>query len=474
MLAEPLLAPSASAYDLLDEVRGLCTRDDDFPDDLLQRIDAYCDHSGRRNEGAEQPDIWQAWLPSEAKWGDINPAQCKAWLAGGGTVRGLRIVQQLPGRHAAPAAPVAHLAAALRDLHAELGAMAVMAPGGVADGQAAQWHSRAATTLDAIATAMHAISACSTSLYAAPLADADRYFAPTFEVWSGGTKCASSTGLRDEALVQALEAGEAAATSAPARVFEVVRALVWDSAVEAGLPRLGGPGTGRDPDTAPAPPLRAYVLKEGDDPDLHSTIVVYASGREGALVQGARQLGLQEDEVESCVRAPELDQYAPGPVSALDLIDHQWTFTCSHCEAAVDAESADDDGEPHAPRPDGQDGVYCSAACEAMAYADQRSLAAAKTTMVALIEAKFPGAFVTDVHVYGPGALHMEPRHSLARFTFPGGQHEAEFDLATPEMVHLVQSDVQAWNAWRRPNAADPLQNTNHRHLDPLPGVLEP
>ena len=460
MLADPLPHSSTSARELLEEMRGLCTRDDDFPNDLLRRIDAYCADSDRRAEGAEQPDVWQAWLPSEAKWADIDPAQCNAWLAGGGTVRGLRIVQQLPGRHAAPAAPVAYLAAALRDLHAELGAMGVAAPGRMAGDQAEQWHARTSTTLDAITTAMQAISACSTSLPAAPLANADRYFAPAFEVWSGDSMRASTTGLRDEALCQALEAGKAAAASAPARVFEVLRVLVWDSAVKAGLPPIGSPGTDRDPNKTPDERLRAYVLKEGDDPDLHSTIVMYATDREGALVQGAKQLGLHEDEVGSCIRTPELDQYAPGPVSALDLIKHHWTFTCSHCEAPVDAQSAGDDGEPHAPRPDGQDGVYCSAACEAMALADQRSMAAAKATMVALIEAKFPGAFVTDVHVYGPGALRMEPRHSIARFTFPGGQHDAEFDLATPDRLQLVQSDVPAWNAWRR-SAAGALHPSN-------------
>lgn len=464
MLAEPLLAPPASARELLDEVRGLCTRDDDFPDDLLRRIDHYCDHSDRQADGAEQPDVWQAWLPSEARWGDIDPAQRNAWLAGGGSVRGLRIVQQLPGRHAVPAAPVAHLAAALRDLHAELGAMSLMAPGEIADDQAEHWRSRTAAALEAIASAMKAISACSTSLPAAPLADADRYVAPAFEVWSGDTMRTSTTGLRDEALSQALEAGEAAAASAPARVFEVLRALVWDSAVDAALPPIGGLGTSRHLDSAHDQPLQAYVLKEGDDPDLHSTIVVYATDRDSALVEGGRRLGLHEDEVESCNRAPELDQYAPGPVGALELIKHHWSFTCSHCEAAVDAGSADDDGEPHAPRPDGRDGVYCSAACEAMAFADQRSLAVAKATMVALIEARFPGAFVTDVHVYGPGALRMEPRHSIAHFAFPGGQHDVEFDLATPDQVQLVQSDVPAWKVWLsglgcgRPQRNPPLE----------------
>lgn len=471
MLAESLLAPPASARELLDEVRGLCTRDDDFPGDLLRRIDHFCDHSDRCAEGAEQPDVWQAWLPSEARWGDIDPVQRNAWLAGGGTVRGLRIVQQLPGRHAAPAAPVAHLAAALRDLHAELGAMAVKAPGEIANDEAEQWHSRTAATLDAITTAMHAISACSTNLPAAPLADADRYFAPAFEVWSGDTMRASTTGLRDEALSQALEAGKAAAASAPTRVFEVLRALVWDSAVDAAQPLIAGPGTNRHLDSAPELSLQAYVLKAGDDPDLHSTIVVYAADRDSALVEGGRRLSLHSDEVESCNRAPELDQYAPGPVGALELIKHHWKFTCSHCEAAVDAESADDDGEPLAPRPDGQDGVYCSAACEAMAFADQRSLAVAKTTMVALIEAKFPGAFVTAVHVYGPGALRMEPRHSIAHFTFPGGQHDAEFDLATPDQVQLVQSDVPAWKAWRRTYAYDPRPTETSTASTPLPGA---
>lgn len=200
----------------------------------------------------------------------------------------------------------------------------------------------------------------------------------------------------------------------------------------------------------------AFVLRDGDDPAEDRTIVVFARDRAAARTAGARKLGLTPDEVHSCRRAPELDQYAPGPVPALALIEHNWTFYCSYCEAAVEEGSSDEDGVPHDPRPDRHDGVYCCAACEARAYADHRSVAEARAAMVELIDTKFPGALVTRVHVYGAGPLRMDPRHSLAHFQFPGSQQEATYDLSDPQHVTLASADVEAWHAWRGQPSSSP------------------
>lgn len=226
-------APSERA--LLDEVRSHFTRDDDLPDGLLLRIDAAL-AAPPGPTIHEQEMVWQAWVPSLASWVEVDQAGAAAHRIDGAATRALHVVQREPGAHPAPAAPLAHVATALNELHAQLeGLKKQYGAVDSRDDHVTAWNEQIEATRLAIAKALLSISASSRSTPAATLPDADRYFPPEFEVWSGDALRASTKGPRESAYQQALERATAAAEGGRARIFEVVRCLTWDSTAAAGL-----------------------------------------------------------------------------------------------------------------------------------------------------------------------------------------------------------------------------------------------
>ena len=128
---------------------------------------------------------------------------------------------------------------------------------------------------------------------------------------------------------------------------------------------------------------KAYTVHDGDD----GATVIFATNNATARRQGANELDCDSTEVDSCRRAPQFDAYAPGPVPAVVLIEHDWRFECSRNACSTWVYSDEEgrcfsaDGKP-----------YCCQACMAQDFADQRGNAAARVALQDLVELRLPGA----------------------------------------------------------------------------------
>lgn len=79
-------------------------------------------------------------------------------------------------------------------------------------------------------------------------------------------------------------------------------------------------------------PLKAYSVQGCDE-----GTIVFARHNIVARREGANELNLDFDQVESCRRAPELDGYAAqGRVPLRVLVEeHGWMTLCCYCEGRI-------------------------------------------------------------------------------------------------------------------------------------------
>lgn len=203
--------------------------------------------------------------------------------------------------------------------------------------------------------------------------------------------------------------------------------------------------------------LKAYEVR--DDGEGYCC-VVFATNGATARREGASELGTDWERIESCTRAPHLDQYAPGPIPPMTLIEHGWWFECQRCgrrvSDAMDEELEDDGLDPadFVPRPAGKTGVYCSACCERADHMEKRGREEAEDALREVFEAKFPGADVVHIHVYGGPKLEApeDPSRGGGRFvvtfTFPGGRFSSQWNFGD-DKCWVPMGDQEAFKAWR-------------------------
>lgn len=198
--------------------------------------------------------------------------------------------------------------------------------------------------------------------------------------------------------------------------------------------------------------LKAYEVC--DNYEGHGC-VVFATNSATARREGASELGTDWESIESCRRAPHLDQYAPGPVPPLTMIKHGWWFECSHCGRRVNSDMEDellDDGLDPAdfvPRPAGNDGVFCSESCECADHIARRGREEAADALREVFEAKFPGADILHIHVYGGPKLEADKQGCyIVTFTFPGGTYSARWEFGD-SFCSVPMIDQEAFKAWR-------------------------
>lgn len=198
--------------------------------------------------------------------------------------------------------------------------------------------------------------------------------------------------------------------------------------------------------------LKAYEVR--DDGEGYCC-VVFATNSATARREGASELGTDWECIESCRRAPHLDQYAPGPVPPFTLIEHGWWFECQHCGRRVSnemAEELEDDGLNPAdfvPRPAGKDGVFCSESCECADHMAKRGRAEAEEALLDVFEFKFPGAEILHIHVYGGPKLEAgDQGRYVVTFTFPGATYSSRWEFGD-EFCSVPMIDQEAFKAWR-------------------------
>ncbi|MCK9394173.1 MAG: hypothetical protein M0Q44_01100 [Methylobacter sp.] len=204
-------------------------------------------------------------------------------------------------------------------------------------------------------------------------------------------------------------------------------------------------------------PLKAFEVRDNDEG--HCTIQ-FATNSATARREGASELNVDWESVESCRRKPEFDSYAPGPVPPLVLIAHGWHFECSECYRQVsddmgeDLEAEDLNPNDFVPRGHGKHGVFCSEACEEKHTEDLRLNKDAKAELLRIFNEKFPGATVQHVHVFGNKLEPSEPgfcgHRCSVSFTFPGATHGGStFVYGDDDMCLVATGDVKAFNEWR-------------------------
>lgn len=199
--------------------------------------------------------------------------------------------------------------------------------------------------------------------------------------------------------------------------------------------------------------LKAYEVR--DDYEGHCCIR-FAPNNATARREGAHELDIEWESVEHCQRKPEFDQYAPGPVPPMVLLEHGWWFECHHCGRRIDDYMADElesdglDPADFTPCASGRS-VYCSAACQAMFYAERRANAAAQTALIELFDAKFPNCKISRVHVCGTKLEGPDDSGGMkcsVSFLFPGARYGATYEYGRDDL-YVAQGDLPAYYAWR-------------------------
>ena len=184
--------------------------------------------------------------------------------------------------------------------------------------------------------------------------------------------------------------------------------------------------------------LRAYSVQ-----GYETGCVVFAPSNVVARRNGANELDIPFEGVESCRLAPEFDEFAPGPVPAKALLAAGWWQYCSGCGKQVreDDDEFEDEAEtiPAQLVYVGDHSVFCSQSCHDNEMAERAKRKQVHDDMLAYATAKWPGIVVT-------GSYEFTVPPSMS-FTFPGGQYPVRFN-AGESHVTVVAVDKEAWDSF--------------------------
>lgn len=188
--------------------------------------------------------------------------------------------------------------------------------------------------------------------------------------------------------------------------------------------------------------LKAYEVR--DNYEGHC-VIEYATNGATARREGASALDIEWSSVESCRRAPQFDEYAPGPVPPMVLLRSGWWMTCRHCTNKISLGLDEDELKPE-PHVAGED-VFCNATCCALHAARERGQEAAQSALSELVYTWFPEATITRIHVYGDRLEAREFKNGLqvggvkasVSFNLPGLKHGVSFLFG--EMFFTTEED---------------------------------
>jgi len=202
--------------------------------------------------------------------------------------------------------------------------------------------------------------------------------------------------------------------------------------------------------------LRAFQV-DMDDYEGMKSVVVFAKSSAEARRKGANQLDTDFEDVSSCRRKSEFDQYAErGFVPIEVLIDHGWWCECTGCLQTVTRDYEGSDGEELTPVYTDHD-VWCTPECKASYDRERHRMkridGLAKAAMSRMLTKRYPEATAKDYHVYSRGTKIAS---ALVRFDFPGSQYggtlrfRCEYTPATREKpaLFIANGDLDAWNTY--------------------------
>lgn len=215
--------------------------------------------------------------------------------------------------------------------------------------------------------------------------------------------------------------------------------------------------------TAAPRPLKAYSVQEEDE---GTGGIVFARSSAEARRNGSCIFGDGDFNWGKARRTPWADQYAPGPVPQLVMLDHGWWFHCNGCGVRIgDDEQEDENGDPIEQKPiEVGTAIYCTTECRERHLVDRaeatRVQDEAKESLRAELLRRVPGAEIADDDPHRPHHAHatkVDGRYVLKQviiyFTFPGckaGKATFRFDeIGQEPQVYICNCDLEAWNAWR-------------------------
>lgn len=177
-------------------------------------------------------------------------------------------------------------------------------------------------------------------------------------------------------------------------------------------------------------PKLAYTVRCDDG---HA--VVFATSGAAARRLGAAELGLDFEEVESCCRSTDYDQYAETglPEPRVLIAQHYWWFDCgsSQCSERVSEDSEervfDATGTP-----------YCSPECQQREERREAVFAAEEAELRSAALAKWPGTTI----------CWMQQSKQSVFLRFPGGEAGVTWKKGE-ETVLLQPRDKDAWLAYK-------------------------
>lgn len=197
-------------------------------------------------------------------------------------------------------------------------------------------------------------------------------------------------------------------------------------------------------DAGQAKPMKAYVVREDDEGNC---AIVFASNGATARRDGANELNLTFEEVESCTREPAFDKFYPGPVPMHATLAAGWWHECGHCGVRFDEDERhcnDEDREDEfEPVQDAQRTTYCSPACMMEAWARRRDEQAREAAAIEATLCRWPLATNVRAGRYSKSwpSREMEMR---ADFTLPGVKFAVHWVIGA-STVTVSQCDLEAF-----------------------------
>ena len=182
----------------------------------------------------------------------------------------------------------------------------------------------------------------------------------------------------------------------------------------------------------------AYSAYDG----YENTAIIFAKNSAEARRFAANEFDCDFAEVESCRRVKQYDQYAPGPVPPLVLIENGWWFECCGCGVKVEL-----DGEEQEPV-EYKSNVFCTEICH-----QEYNISNAKKALLEAqgikdlsdyLRAHFPDTKITNTHAYRDEQI-------IVYFSFPGckiGDAFLKRERGEPVELRICNGDLDAWYAY--------------------------
>lgn len=189
-------------------------------------------------------------------------------------------------------------------------------------------------------------------------------------------------------------------------------------------------------------PLKAYEVRESGE---GCCTIEFATSGVAARRNGAGELCVDFEDIESCCRAPWADEYAPGPVPVRATLAAGWWHTCSGCQCTFDAEGRRDgefDREDAFDPVDAGSSPFCSPTCMMVDWAERRGRQAREHAAIEAATTKWPEALSAFTYEnYGPS-------RELVRFVdvrLPGLEYHVGWVPGETE-ASVSRCDLEAFN----------------------------